>query len=71
MAATLLRQSALRTAIRSSAPTAAKRAAIASTTFTRGKATLPDLPCKKHSIQLRIAANNVKSAAVTDIVVTR
>ncbi|EGP88670.1 unnamed protein product [Zymoseptoria tritici ST99CH_1A5] len=43
MAATLLRQNALRTAIRSAAPSTAKRAALASTTFTRGKATLPDL----------------------------
>lgn len=45
MAATLLRQNALRTAIRSAAPSTAKRAALASTTFTRGKATLPDLAC--------------------------
>lgn len=45
MASTLLRQSALRTAVRSAAPSSAKRAALASTTFTRGKATLPDLPC--------------------------
>ncbi|KAM3416254.1 Superoxide dismutase [Cercospora zeina] len=44
MASTLLRQSALRTALRSSAPSTAKKAALASTTFTRGKATLPDLP---------------------------
>ncbi|KAK4502226.1 hypothetical protein PRZ48_005651 [Zasmidium cellare] len=43
MATTLLRQSALRTAVRSAAPSATKRAALASTTFTRGKATLPDL----------------------------
>ncbi|KJY00049.1 superoxide dismutase like protein [Zymoseptoria brevis] len=43
MAATLLRQNALRTAVRSAAPSTAKRAALASTTFTRGKATLPDL----------------------------
>ncbi|CAK4034773.1 mitochondrial superoxide dismutase [Mn] [Lecanosticta acicola] len=44
MASTLLRQSALRTAVRSAAPSTAKRAALASTTFVRGKATLPDLP---------------------------
>ncbi|PPJ61081.1 hypothetical protein CBER1_07400 [Cercospora berteroae] len=44
MASTLLRQSALRTALRSSAPSTAKKAALASTIFTRGKATLPDLP---------------------------
>jgi len=43
MSATLLRQNALRTAVRSAAPSATKRAAIASTTFVRGKATLPDL----------------------------
>ncbi|EME45598.1 Mn superoxide dismutase-like protein [Dothistroma septosporum NZE10] len=45
MSSTLsLRQSALRTALRSAAPSTTKRAAIAGTTFTRGKATLPDLP---------------------------
>ena len=45
MSSTLIRQSALRSALRNSALTAAKRAAPASTTFTRGKATLPDLAC--------------------------
>jgi len=43
MANTLLRQSALRTALRTATPSAVKRAAIASTTFTRSKVTLPDL----------------------------
>ncbi|GAB7340520.1 hypothetical protein MBLNU457_6939t2 [Dothideomycetes sp. NU457] len=44
MSTSLLRNSAMRSALRASAPSATKRAAIASTTFTRGKATLPDLP---------------------------
>jgi hypothetical protein len=42
MAATLFRSSALRSAVRS-APN--MRASIGGTTFTRGKATLPDLSC--------------------------
>ncbi|CAD0113930.1 unnamed protein product [Aureobasidium uvarum] len=42
--AAVFRNSAVRSALRASAPSATKRAAIASTTFTRGKATLPDLP---------------------------
>lgn len=45
MSSALLKRSALRTAIRSTAAPAAARAALASTTFVRGKATLPDLPC--------------------------
>jgi len=45
MSTTLLRNSAMRSALKASAPSAIKRAALASTTFTRGKATLPDLPC--------------------------
>ena len=48
MSTSLLRNSAMRSTLRASAPSATKRAAIASTTFTRGKATLPDLPCKLH-----------------------
>lgn len=44
MASTLLKNAALQTALRASGQTIAKRAAPASTTFTRGKATLPDLP---------------------------
>lgn len=44
--AAVFRNSAVRSALRATAPSATKRAAIASTTFTRGKATLPDLPCK-------------------------
>jgi Fe-Mn family superoxide dismutase len=43
--AAVFRNSAVRSALRASAPSAAKRVAFASTTFTRGKATLPDLPC--------------------------
>ena len=43
--AAVFRNSAVRSALRASAPSTAKRAAFASTTFTRGKATLPDLPC--------------------------
>ena len=43
--AAVFRNSAVRSALRASAPSAAKRAAFASTTFTRGKAILPDLPC--------------------------
>lgn len=43
MAATLFRSSALRSAVRSAPSTRA--AAIGNTTFTRGKATLPDLSC--------------------------
>ncbi|KAG9849819.1 hypothetical protein KCU98_g5502, partial [Aureobasidium melanogenum] len=42
--AAVFRNSAMRSALRATAPSATKRAAIASTTFTRGKATLPDLP---------------------------
>ncbi|KAF2874529.1 Manganese/iron superoxide dismutase [Massariosphaeria phaeospora] len=44
MNSTLLRTTALRSALRASAPTAATRAGLAGTTFVRGKATLPDLP---------------------------
>lgn len=44
MNATLLRTSALRSATRATA-SPATRAGLAGTTFTRGKATLPDLPC--------------------------
>lgn len=44
MSATMLRSGALRTAVRTQAPSTTKRAALASTTFTRNKATLPDLP---------------------------
>ncbi|KAK3711089.1 Superoxide dismutase [Mn], mitochondrial [Vermiconidia calcicola] len=40
----MLRGTALRSALRTAAPSATKRAALASTTFTRNKATLPDLP---------------------------
>jgi Fe-Mn family superoxide dismutase len=43
--AAVFRNSAVRSALRASAPSATKRVAFASTTFTRGKATLPDLPC--------------------------
>jgi hypothetical protein len=46
MAATLFRSSALRSAARS-APN--MRASIGGTTFTRGKATLPDLSCTSTS----------------------
>jgi len=44
MSSTLLRSSALRSALRASAPTTSTRAGLAGTTFVRGKATLPDLP---------------------------
>lgn len=44
--AAVFRNSAVRSALRASAPSATKRAAIANTTFTRGKATLPDLSCE-------------------------
>ncbi|KAK5114416.1 hypothetical protein LTR85_010239 [Meristemomyces frigidus] len=43
MSTTLVKNSALRSALRPTAPTAAKRAAL-TLTATRGKATLPDLP---------------------------
>lgn len=43
MASTLLRTSALRTTARAGALKAASKPF--SSTFTRGKATLPDLPC--------------------------
>ncbi|KAF2020816.1 manganese and iron superoxide dismutase [Aaosphaeria arxii CBS 175.79] len=44
MNSTLLRSTALRSALRTAAPKSAARAGIAGTTFVRGKATLPDLP---------------------------
>ena len=57
MSTSLLRTTALRSSLRaSSAPSAAKRAALASTTFTRGKATLPDLPCKHPLLYLLITS---------------
>ena len=43
--ATALFSSSARAALRSGAPRVGA-AGLASTTFTRGKATLPDLPCK-------------------------
>ncbi|KAF2116244.1 Manganese/iron superoxide dismutase [Lophiotrema nucula] len=44
MSSTLMRSSALRSALRASAPKASTRAGLAGTSFVRGKATLPDLP---------------------------
>ncbi|GAB1729206.1 hypothetical protein KC343_g10971 [Hortaea werneckii] len=44
MAATLFKNSAMRSALRANAPSTMKRTAMASTTSVRGKATLPDLP---------------------------
>ncbi|KAF2690148.1 manganese and iron superoxide dismutase [Lentithecium fluviatile CBS 122367] len=44
MNSTLLRTTAVRSALRAAAPSASKRAGLAGTTFVRGKATLPDLP---------------------------
>ncbi|KAK4946121.1 Superoxide dismutase [Mn], mitochondrial [Elasticomyces elasticus] len=44
MPSTLLRTSALRSMLRTSAASVPNRAALASTSFVRGKATLPDLP---------------------------
>lgn len=45
MNSTLLRTSALRSAVRAAAPSTTARAGLAGTTFVRGKATLPDLAC--------------------------
>jgi Fe-Mn family superoxide dismutase len=45
MAATLLRSTVTRTALRASTTVPARRIGLAGVTFTRGKATLPDLPC--------------------------
>lgn len=45
MSTTLLKQSAMRTALRNAAPSALKRATFASSQQIRTKATLPDLPC--------------------------
>lgn len=47
MSTTLLKNSAMRSALRATAPSAMKRTAMASTSFVRGKATLPDLSCKQ------------------------
>lgn len=61
MSSAILRNSAVRSALRASAPSATKRAAIASTTFTRGKATLPDLSCqytRRMLLQLVIKAQD-------------
>jgi Fe-Mn family superoxide dismutase len=44
MASSLLRTSAVRSALRAGKQTTAARAGLAGVTFTRGKATLPDLP---------------------------
>ncbi|MCJ1299772.1 hypothetical protein MMC08_002565 [Hypocenomyce scalaris] len=44
MSATLLRTSAARSALRASASASSKKAGLAGMSFTRGKATLPDLP---------------------------
>lgn len=46
MSSTLLRSSAARSALRACTASASGRAGLAGVTFTRGKATLPDLPCK-------------------------
>ncbi|PNS16457.1 Superoxide dismutase [Sphaceloma murrayae] len=43
MSTTLMRNVALRSALRAGGPSGSKRAALASTSFVRGKATLPDL----------------------------
>jgi Fe-Mn family superoxide dismutase len=45
MNSTLLRTTAVRSALRAAAPSSGVRAGFAATTFVRGKATLPDLPC--------------------------
>lgn len=45
MSNTLLKSSALRSALRTTASASTRRTALASTTFVRNKATLPDLPC--------------------------
>jgi hypothetical protein len=45
MNSTLLRTTAVRSALRAAAPSTAARAGVAGTTFVRGKATLPDLSC--------------------------
>ncbi len=49
MSSTLLKSSALRTALRSTTTSTTKRAALASTIFTRNKVTLPDLPCTQEA----------------------
>ena len=46
MPATLLRTSTARAALRAGALSSSKHAGLAGLSFTRGKATLPDLPCK-------------------------
>jgi Fe-Mn family superoxide dismutase len=49
MSNTLFRSTAVRAALRASAPTAAYRAGLAGTSI-RGKATLPDLSCMSASL---------------------
>lgn len=53
MASALLRTSAARTALRAGKQATFARAGLAGVTFTRGKATLPDLPCMMISSPIR------------------
>ena len=52
MATALFRNRLASTARRVGASNAVKTAALASTSFVRGKATLPDLPCKLNATKL-------------------
>lgn len=46
MATSLFKSSAARSALRAASSASSRRAGVAGVTFVRGKATLPDLPCK-------------------------
>lgn len=54
MASALLRTSGARTALRAGKQATSARAGLAGVTFTRGKATLPDLPCMMTSSPITI-----------------